>query len=312
MKLVLPSMQKLFLPFLLFFILQKSFAQQPERYKDDVVQNYSVATVVYGNNLNYLNEQDTLHADIYTPSGDSVTKNAMVVFMHGGGFMNGHRFDPAIQEFCRKLVKKGYVIASVDYRLGFEKFNAKGLVNAVIRSVQDLNAFIRYAKANADSLNIDTNKIFIAGASAGGIAVLAKAYMKMDSIFTQSGMSNISELEGNTNNLSNTTSVAGVYSMWGAVLDTNWIQKGDVPVGCIHSIADSTVPFISGPFRKNAALILYGSYSIYTRAVNEGIFTTLHTYDSHEHDLGLKVVPYKDSTVTFMSNFFYDIMKRKP
>jgi len=276
----------------------KKIIAQPDgiRYKDTVFSTSDIITVDYGSNINYTGNRDTLKADIYTPQGDTATARPLIVFMHGGGFMNGHRDDKAVKELCRKMAARGYVIASIDYRLGIDASATNNAIAAALRAVQDLNGFIRYAKSNADAWKTDSNKIFISGASAGAIAMLAKAFTKIDSVSQSLGINSINDLEGNTNELPFSSKVAGAFSMWGAVFDTSWIQPGDIPVGCVHSIGDSTVPYISGYNRKLSSVKLYGSLSIYNRAVSVGIPTSLHGYESGQHDLGLKVAPYKDTT----------------
>ena len=54
--------------------------------------------------------------------------------------------------------------------------------------------------------------------------------------------------------------------------------------------------------------MLYGSKSIYERALSLGIPSFLHAYDSYKHDLGLKVSPYKDTTVQLIADFFYQFI----
>jgi Carboxylesterase family len=297
--------------FVLLLTIHFSFAQKEnKRYLNDIFPNGdTIATVEYGKNMNnYFGQEETLLADIYAPKDDTLNNRAMIIYVHGGGFRAGHRDDPAIVEGCTALAKKGYVAASIDYRVGADKFDVRSIVKALIRSVQDLNAFIRYSKAHADKFGIDTNKIFITGSSAGGLTVIAKAYMKADSIAAKCGITNLNDLEGNDNNLVNTTSIAGVYSMWGAIFDTLWIQPKDPPVGCVHSVDDHTIPFVSGFYNGDNAFTLYGSYSIFTRACNVGIFTTLHSYNSDQHDLGIKVAPYKDTTIQLMTEFFSQII----
>jgi len=304
-------MKKILFLFLILLTLQTS-AQSPDsarRYIDEIFSENSVATIEYGSNTDYLGAKASLLADIYIPVNDTEINRAVIIIMHGGGFTAGNRHEPAMVFACTKLVKKGYVVASIDYRKGLDRTNPRTLYTAVLRAVQDLNGFIRYAKANAEKLKIDTNKIFITGASAGAVAVLQKAYMKIDSAAASlMNVQSIKDVEGNTNDLPNSSSVAGVYSMWGAVFDTSWIQKGDAPVGCVQSLYDHTIPWNSGKYFRSDIFMLYGSNSIYTRALNQGITTTLHGYTSDQHDLGIKVSPYRDSTIQLMASFFYQLI----
>lgn len=282
-----------------------------ERYKDDLFPGSDTTTLQYGSNINYLNLSENLLLDIYQPKTDSAKKRAAIFFVHGGGFRNGHRNDPAIMEFCGKLAKKGYVVISIDYRLGQASDSDADLSASIVRAIQDLNAAIRFTKAIAENIGIDSNLIFISGASAGGITSLCKAFLKIDSTANKLGVFSESDLEGNTNQLTNSSKVFAVYSMWGAVFDTAWITSNDIPVACVHSTDDTTVPYISGFNKRNGNFLLYGSYSVNQRAKNIGLLTSLHSYNSSKHDLGLKVAPYKDTTVQLMSNFFYNIITVK-
>lgn len=305
-------MKKIYSIFLMITGWFSTTAQEGhERYKDSVFRRVDKLTVEYGSNINYTGANQDLEADIYLPADDSVAQRPLIVYMHGGGFRAGRRFDTACVELCKKLTRRGYVTASIDYRLGMADATTSDQSAAVIRAVQDLNAFIRYAKSKADSLGIDTSKIFITGSSAGGIAVLTKAYMKADSTAVIFGVKSINDLEGNTNQLPFTSSVAGVFSMWGALYNIEWLQQHDVPVGCVHSRGDSTIPFVKGYNRQNRSLLLYGSQSIYDRATSLGIPTFLHAYDSYKHDLGLKVAPYKDTTAQLIADFFYQLMQHE-
>lgn len=303
-------MKKAYFLFLISITCSTAAAQDSsKRYRDSLFASIDKQTLAYGSNENYLDQQENLLADVYSAASDTLTKKAMIIYLHGGGFKSGHRDDTACVELCKKLAQKGYVTASIDYRVGYKEPTTPQQIAAMLRAVQDLNGFVRYAKANADSFNIDTAKIFITGSSAGGITVLAKAYVKIDTLAVSLSINSLKDLEGNTNDLSNSSSVAAVFSMWGALYDTGWIHKDDMPVGCVHSSGDVTIPFTSGYNKQNTTLLLYGSLSIYNRALNVGLKTALHVYNSGKHDLGIKVAPYKDSTVQLIADFFYNIIR---
>ena len=136
------------------------------RYRDDIFTGSDTMTEAYGSNVNYLQQNGYLLADYYFPRGDSFQNRAAIIFMHGGGFRAGHRNDAAIMDLCNKLAKKGYLTLSVDYRVGMPTDSDADLSAAIIRAVQDLNAAVRFTKVNAAKLGIDTNLIFISGASA--------------------------------------------------------------------------------------------------------------------------------------------------
>jgi len=81
-----------------------------------------------------------------------------VLFVFGGGWRSGNRAQNI--PMAQKMAQNGYVAVTTDYRLSTHaKFPA---------AVYDLKNAIRWIKANAEQFNIDTNKISVAGFSAGG------------------------------------------------------------------------------------------------------------------------------------------------
>ena len=55
--------------------------------------------------------------DIYTPDGDTEINRPLILFIHGGSFYGGDKSSVDCQDFCKEFAKKGYVTASVNYRL---------------------------------------------------------------------------------------------------------------------------------------------------------------------------------------------------
>ena len=92
--------------------------------------------------------------DLYLPSKPQ--RPALVVWIHGGAWRRGTKSKMPLGE----LVKHGFAIASVDYRLSpVAKFPAQ---------IHDCKAAIRFLRAKADQYGYDAERIGIAGSSAGG------------------------------------------------------------------------------------------------------------------------------------------------
>lgn len=89
---------------------------------------------------------------------DNKKPQTAIIMIHGGGWRSGNRTQhyPLLQ----KLADLGYTCFAPEYRLSTE-----ALFPA---AVYDIKAAIRWVRANAKQFNIDTNKIVIAGFSAGG------------------------------------------------------------------------------------------------------------------------------------------------
>ena len=103
-----------------------------------------------------------LQLDLWVPG--SATPPPLVVWIHGGGWMIGDRRQ--LPETLRPnqlfdaLLAAGLAVATIDYRLALEApFPAQ---------LHDAKAAIRYLRAHADELGIDTRRIGVWGESAGG------------------------------------------------------------------------------------------------------------------------------------------------
>ncbi|MBA2663049.1 MAG: alpha/beta hydrolase [Bradymonadaceae bacterium] len=95
---------------------------------------------------------------IYRPHPTSARRPAACVFYHGGGFVIGCL--DSYDGFCRALAERaGCVVISVDYRLAPE--------HVFPAAVHDCVAAFRWVREHADALDIDPERIAVAGDSAG-------------------------------------------------------------------------------------------------------------------------------------------------
>ena len=107
--------------------------------------------------------------DVYAPSRRAGPRPA-VLWVHGGGWSRGDsRTSGAYADWPRvlaSLAARGFVVASVDYRLSGEaRFPAQ---------IQDVKAAIRHLRTHAAELGVDPARIYLWGGSAGAhLAALA-------------------------------------------------------------------------------------------------------------------------------------------
>ena len=134
----------------------------------------------------------SLGLDLYVPKSDSV--DGIIVWIHGGAWRSGSKDKVPVLGF----VEKGWVIASVDYRLSGEaRFPAQ---------IHDIKAAIRFLRAKSDAYGLRTDNVIIIGSSAGGhLAALA-------------GVTNGDKyLEGSVGGFRNESSdIQGIISLYGA------------------------------------------------------------------------------------------------
>jgi acetyl esterase/lipase len=135
--------------------------------------------------------ESSLKLDLYIPAS---AKSPVVVWVHGGAWRGGSKSNPSVLP----LTEHGYAVASVDYRLSpVAKFPAQ---------IHDIKAAIRFLRATAKQHGLSTERIAIAGGSAGGhLAALV-------------GVSNgVKELEGDVGTHANQSSdVQAIAVFYGA------------------------------------------------------------------------------------------------
>jgi hypothetical protein len=161
----------------------------------------STLNVSYGTAINFNNGTDTLHLDIYEPACDDITHSSrrpLILIIHGGAFLSGNKAEPGIKYLCREFAKRGYLAASINYRLGFiaddNAWNCNypnyacifahdtaEWIRAYYRGIQDAKGALRYLINRHAEYRIDTQNIFLAGESAGALIALGVATMDVES-----------------------------------------------------------------------------------------------------------------------------------
>ena len=229
-----------------------------ERYRyTSTYNNVSVSEGnVYGTNINAFGVDTELDFDFYEAVDNAEDHRPLLIIAHGGFFLAGSNDGLDVVPMCEDFARMGYAVASISYRLGIANLLdlENELIKAVWRGVHDGRAAIRYFRKSVEEdgnpWNIDPDRIYMGGVSAGGFLALHHAYVDEDSEIpnnidqSQPGMGG--GLEGNSGNSGYSSQVAGVFNVSGALKDADWMQPGDESLVSVHGTADGTVPYGTG------------------------------------------------------------------
>jgi len=307
---------------LLFLIAVQSHAQNcdGQRYYDEIFDVDYQGLIAFGEALEptLFNPQatTTLFLDVYQPEADTLSARPLIIWAFGGAFVFGSRLSPDIVTLSNNFTRRGYVNASIDYRLSADLIVDNELANAyeaVMKTSHDMAAAVRFFYKDAATLNeyrIDTTKIYVAGVSAGAFAALHVAHLddlaevppEIYTTFIDNG-----GLTGNSGNPGYSQQVAGVISLSGALGDSAWIDPIDVPIASMHGPEDDIVPYGSELITLlGVNLEVDGSASIHAKLDEIGTENVFHTWYGEGHTPFVTSSTYMDSTVWFVRDFLYD------
>lgn len=287
------------------------FAQCDGRYLDEIFNEVSVSTVTYSDVYN-------LQVDVYQAVGDTEPNRPLIILAHGGSFIAGTRTNPSMVSLGNTFAKRGYVVASISYRLmsTFDLFVADAAINGVAEALSDGRAAVRYFRKSVDEgnpYNIDPNQIYFGGNSAGGVMAIHAAFMHENDITDEAlleALNNNGGIEGNSGNEGYSSHVRGAISLAGGIADVDFITPDDeglLLISC-HGDNDATVPFQCGQPLSNPVLPqLCGGGAMYnhTQSIN---------FESHYHLTfeGAGHVPWEfggtseDAMLDFVSQNLYN------
>ena len=199
------------------------------RYIDSMFDNVKTTKdVSYGT-------YNALTLDIYEPEGDTETKRAAIIWIHGGSFYAGDKSQygkngnlGAAPEYA----KRGYVSIPINYRLqNHPVVPASPDIGAATQQAKyDAMAAVRWVRAHANEYRIDPNRIIVGGSSAGAWTSLYVAY--------DTGNVGTSGNPGIASNVAAAVSFAGGMSPG----DRELITRGEPPAIFLHGANDTVVP----------------------------------------------------------------------
>jgi predicted esterase len=267
-------MKKIFTVFIVALLLIpcRGYARKAERIKPDTTLLFATK------------DSKGLYMDIYEPKPGSEktfenNPKPVILFVFGGGFINGERNGRAYMPWFEKMTDNGYEIISIDYRLGLKGYNGKigiGAVkavdNAIHMAVEDIFSATGYILENAQKLGIRKDGIVISGSSAGAIAVLQADY----ELCNRTSYANVLPADFR---------YAGVMSFSGAILSKHGRLKyktAPAPTLMLHGTKDHVVNYNQ---IKIFRLGFFGTNKITGRFHKFGYNYNTLRYIGHGHDI---------------------------
>lgn len=222
-----------------------------------------------------------LFMDIYSPQNDTVTNRPVIIFCFGGGFVAGHREEEDMKLLAKGMAQKGYVAAVIDYRTGTNVLNNRSYHRAVYRAAQDSRTAVRFFRKYKNTYGINSDKIIIAGHSAGAVTALNNIYLDGNTFYEDHAEGNNLVDLGNWDKSGGHTTKNGkanaVVAFAGALFKTDYITNSNVvPTLLFYNDNDPTVDpgykrFHSGIFTSPFMPKFYGSEEIAARRTQLGI-----------------------------------------
>ena len=250
-----------------------------------------------------------LFLDIYNPAEGRETtykdhEKPTIVFLFGGGFIQGTRDDVDYLPWFKTMTGNGYRIVSIDYRLGLKGTDKVGVaqVNALDKAihmgVEDLFSATNFLYENASELGIDPSNIVISGSSAGAIIVMQAEY-------------EICNKTSWTDTLPEGFRYAGVMSFSGAILSregkVDYRHLTAAPTLMLHGTADELVPY-----KQIAVLHLgfFGGGKLVERFQKYGFNYNMYHFLDYGHEIAGSMPTTVDLQLRFLQTNVMEGKKR--
>lgn len=261
-----------------------------ETYIDSALSKYKIAT-----------EDIDLYMDIYSLENDTLSRRPLVILLHGGAFLFGDKGGTFMRHLALHYATRGYVVASVNYRLGCSMMGVHTIRRMIFRAIQDAQKAEHFLIDHAEEYGIDPDAIFLVGHSAGAITALSAAVLTEEDEYKGIDQFYLKDL----GELPNPVKLLGTVGLWGAVTELHFINRNDNPDFLLmHGTNDDIVPFREGiPFFHNLALAdlllgdhLHGSGVIKEEMDRMGLPCELYLFPGMPHD------PHLDEEGKFNDN----------
>lgn len=197
-----------------------------------------------------------LYTDIYYPEPiydklmPELDPLPLIIWMPGGGFVWNTRKASLVDQVCIWLAQRGFVVAAIDYRQG--AYYEKEIIKRTgIAAWQDSRTAVKWWKASgiAEKYNnsnnpmwkVDTNKIYGAGSSAGGISVMHNAVLTPEMFSNEVETGRLPAIKGGY----------PISGYTGGLFGSTFDMRPYESIPCIETIHGNTCDILSRSTRNN-------------------------------------------------------------
>lgn len=219
-------------------------AQTPQKYPE------LPAGVKMDANIAYDTHKETV-LDVFQPAEPAAGKRPGVIVIHGGGWVGGTK-EGQWDNFVRRYLERGFVVANVEYRLA----KAATAPAAVEDSLKAANWFLQ----NASKYNVDKKRVVVTGGSAGGhlslmVGMTPKSAKlgkpaKVAAVVNFYGITDVGDQLAGTNMRQYAVTWVpdspGRIALAHRVSPMTYVRRGLPPILTLHGDADQTVPYEHG------------------------------------------------------------------
>ena len=296
-------------------VLMHAIGIHAQPFVEPTYRTRSVKDVFFGTAKRFDGGTDSLKMNIFMPTNDNASTRPLVVWIHGGGFIQGSRAD--FNSLAETWAKRGYTAATVSYRLGIHgglfdppfAYDEAELIRACFRGIQDVRGGLRFLVKNAAAYGIDTSRIVIGGASAGSIIAMHTAFVdaldsipraigKISDVTRISGTfarPDLGSVEGDLHTDVPTPGIDVVLNIFGALLNLDFLGGAPfVPMYSYHQTDDPVVACGVNRAYHGVGLI-------------SGAYPFLHGTCAIREELKRRGIPEADREMTIYQGAAHDV-----